>query len=94
MGKGWKHGHPQKWEHPAEAVAMVPSGRLANGQELPMPLPQGDRPLTRLGPQQRHLAGRRQQHMNCAPVQVGVGEQVEAVWMNRKLADSAVTQHE
>jgi hypothetical protein len=27
-------------------------------------------------------------------VQVGVGEQVEAVWMNRKLADSAVTQHE
>lgn len=56
------------------------SGRLGVGQALP--LPQGDRALSRLGPQQCHLTGGRKQHMDRALVEVGVDEQFEAVWMN------------
>lgn len=47
-----------------------------------------------LGPEQNHLAGRRQQHVHLALVEIGVDKKVEARWMYPKLLNPPIAQHE
>lgn len=61
---------------------------------VPALLLQQNRALSWLGPEQNHLAGRRQQHVNLALMKIGVNEKVEASWMNCHLLNPPIAQHE
>jgi hypothetical protein len=53
---------------------------------------QRNRALSRLGPEQNHLTGRRQQNVDLPLVEIGVEKQVEARWMYPKLLNPSIAQ--
>jgi len=60
----------------------------------PAVLLQRYRALAWLGPEQNHLAGRGQQHVDLALLEIGVDKQVEARWMYTKPLNPSIAQHE
>ena len=63
--------------HPAK-LRQAPQGGYSSGSfgVVPALLLQQNRALSWLGPEQNHLAGRRQQHVDLALMEIGINEKV------------------